>query len=129
MIPIVQCVWVKRFYTNTFFCPAWDNFSSENILCHSLYSTKNWKTRRVNNRHPVNGILKFILGHRFIFKAYVKNVREKTTKCSLKTDEVLLDAVPKFDIYQSTVAPNCFKSHATPCTMEVWTSKKIYSGL
>ena len=129
MIPIVQCVWVKGFYTNTFFCPAWDNFSSENILCHYLYSTKNWKTRRVNNRHPVNEILKFILGYRFIFKAYVKKVREKTTKCSLKTAEVWLDAVRKFDIYQSTVAPNCFKSHTSPCPTQVWALKKIYSGL
>ena len=35
---------------------------------------------------------KFTLGFRFSFKAYVKNVREKATKCSLKTTEVLLDA-------------------------------------
>ena len=47
-----------------------------------------------------NQFLKFILGYTFTFKAYAKNVREKTTKCSLETD-----------IYQSTVAPNCFKNH------------------
>ena len=54
----VRCVSVKRFYTNTqlFFGPAWDSFSSENIL-------------------------------------YLKQkVKEKVTKCSLKTAEVLLDA-------------------------------------
>ena len=29
----VWCIWVKRFYTNTlFFGPAWNSFSSENIL-------------------------------------------------------------------------------------------------
>ena len=49
-----------------------------------------------------NQFLKFILGYTFTFKAYAKNVREKTTKCSLKTD-----------IYQSTVAPNCFKNTET----------------
>ena len=34
---------------------------------------------------------KFMLGCRSSFEAYAKNVREKTTKCSLKTIEVLLD--------------------------------------
>ena len=39
------------------------------------------------------------------------------SKCFLKSTEVLLDAdrhvlTHKFDIYQGTVAPNCFKSHA-----------------
>ena len=33
-----------------------------------------------------------MLGCGFTFKAYVKKVREKTTKWSLKTAEVLLDA-------------------------------------
>ena len=58
----------------------------------------------------------------FRFKANnSKNIKEKSSKCSLKTNEVLLDSdvwysdvwclIPKFDIYQSTVAPNCFKSH------------------
>ena len=31
-----------------------------------------------------------MLGGRINFKAYAKNVRGKTTKCSLKTTEVLL---------------------------------------
>ena len=35
---------------------------------------------------------KFMLGCRFSFEAYAKDVREKMTKCSLKTTEVLLDA-------------------------------------
>ena len=35
---------------------------------------------------------KFMLDCRFSFEAYAKNVREKATKCSLKTTEVLLDA-------------------------------------
>ena len=33
-----------------------------------------------------------MLDFRFSFEAYVKNVREKGTKCSLKTTDVLLDA-------------------------------------
>ena len=56
-----------------------------------------------------------MLGCRFNFEPYAKNVREKATKCSLKTDEIRLDnnvhVLTKFDIYQERVAPNCFKSH------------------
>ena len=33
-----------------------------------------------------------MLDCRFSFKAYAKNLREKATKCTLKTAEVLLDA-------------------------------------
>ena len=33
-----------------------------------------------------------MFGGRFSFKAYTKNVREKTTKSSLKTTEFFLDA-------------------------------------
>ena len=33
-----------------------------------------------------------MLGCRFTFNAYAKNVRQKTTKCSLKSAEILLDA-------------------------------------
>ena len=33
-----------------------------------------------------------MLGCRFSFKAFVKNVRENVNMCSLKTNEVLLDA-------------------------------------
>ena len=32
-----------------------------------------------------------MLGSRFNLKEYAKNLREKATKCSLKTTEVLLD--------------------------------------
>ena len=57
-----------------------------------------------------------MLGCRFSFKTYVKNVTEEVTKFSSKTTEVLLDTdghvVTEFDIYQGAVAPNCFKSHA-----------------
>ena len=60
-----------------------------------------------------------MLGCRFSFNAYAKNVREQATKCSLKTTGSIgcwwtctylnfLD-LRKFDIYQVTVAPNCFK--------------------
>ena len=35
---------------------------------------------------------KFVLGCSFSFEALAKNVRQKTTKSSLKTAEVLLDA-------------------------------------
>ena len=38
------------------------------------------------------GFLKFLLGCRFSFEAYVKKGREKATKFSFKTTEVLLDA-------------------------------------
>ena len=57
---------------------------------------------------------KFMLGCRLSFEAYAKIVREKATKCSLKTTEALLDADEHLltsDIYQGTVAPNCFKNH------------------
>ena len=62
---------------------------------------------------------KFMLSCKFSFKAYGKNVMEKVTKCSLETTEVLLDAdrhvlsLPKFNIYQDALAPNCFKSPKT----------------
>ena len=32
-----------------------------------------------------------MLGCRFSFEPYAENIREKVTKCSLKTTEVLLD--------------------------------------
>ena len=32
-----------------------------------------------------------MLGCKFSFKVYAKSVREKATKCSLKTNEVMLD--------------------------------------
>ena len=35
---------------------------------------------------------KFMLGCRFSFEAYARNVRENATKCYLKTTEVLLDS-------------------------------------
>lgn len=57
---------------------------------------------------------------------YAKSVGEQTTKRSLKTAEktaeVLLDAVghvlPKFDIYQSEIAQNCFKSHTNSRSLD-----------
>ena len=56
-----------------------------------------------------------MLGCRLIFAAYAKNVRHRATKCSLKTAEILLDndgmRLPKFDIYQSAIASNCFKNN------------------
>ena len=56
-----------------------------------------------------------MLGCRLIFAPYAKNVRHKATKCSLKTAEILLDDddmwLPKFDIYQSAIASNCFKNN------------------
>ena len=43
-----------------------------------------------------------MLGCRLNFETYVKNVREKTTKCSLKTTDISLGAdghgLTKFDI-------------------------------
>ena len=68
-----------------------------------------------NNKHSDFLFLKFMLGCRFSFEAYVKNVREKATKLSLKLLTfywVLMDMCsPNLDIYQGTVALNCFKSH------------------
>ena len=54
-----------------------------------------------------------MLGCRFSFETYAKNVREKVTECSLKTIEVLFNAdghvltQVTLDIYQGIVAPNC----------------------
>ena len=60
-------------------------------------------------------MIKFMLGCGFIFEAYAKNIRETATKCSLKNTEFPLDSdgyvLCKFDIYQGTMAPNCFKRH------------------
>ena len=57
---------------------------------------------------------KFILGCRFSFESYAKNVGEKATKCFLKTTEalwMLMDmCLHKFDIHRGTLPPNCFKS-------------------
>ena len=59
----------------------------------------------------------FMLGCSFTFEAYAKDVREKATKCSLKSTGVywmLMDmCLPMFDLYQGMVARNCFKSHTT----------------
>ena len=58
---------------------------------------------------------KFILGCRLNVEAYEKSVREKTTKCSLKTIEILLNAdehvLTWVWVYQGTVAPNYFKNY------------------
>ena len=49
-----------------------------------------------------------MLDCRFSFGAYAENLREKATKCLLKTTEILLNAMyipkylPKFDIYQGS---------------------------
>ena len=54
-----------------------------------------------------------MLGCRFSFETYAKNVTEKVTECSLKTIEVLFNAdghvitQVTLDIYQGIVAPNC----------------------
>ena len=55
--------------------------------------------------------MKFILGCRFTFKAYAKNINDKMTKYSLETGEVLFDADGHvlsliFIKDQGTVAPN-----------------------
>ena len=93
-------------YTNAllFFLPCffWQLLLWKHFM--SLHSTKNvmkilninhswlFKLGEWNNRHPIYQFSNFILGCRFTFKAYAKNVREETSKCSLKTAEVLLDA-------------------------------------
>ena len=55
--------------------------------------------------------MKFILGCRFTFKAYAKNIKDKMTKYSLETGVVLFDADGHvlsliFIKDQGTVAPN-----------------------
>ena len=45
-----------------------------------------------SKRHQVYQFLKFMLCCRFSFEAYAKNIREKATKCSWNTTEILLDA-------------------------------------
>ena len=64
-----------------------------------------------------------MLGCRFSFEIYAKNIREKAANCSLKTTDILLDAdgmcLPKFNICQGAVALNCFKAAVSP-------SKKKY---
>ena len=56
-----------------------------------------------------------MLGCRFSFSAYLKKVQEKAAKCSLKLLRfywMLMDmCLSKFDIYQGTVTPNCFKNY------------------
>ena len=49
---------------------------------------KLFKLGKWNDRHPVYYFLKFMLDCRFS----LKNVREKPSKCSLKTTDVLLGA-------------------------------------
>ena len=52
-----------------------------------------------------------MLGCMFSFEACTKNVQEKATKL-LRFYWMLMDMfLPKFDIFQDTVAPNCFKSY------------------
>ena len=76
-----------------------------------------------------------MLGYKFSFETYVKNVREKATKCSLKTTSrfysMLMDIdLPKFDIYQGTVAPYCLKSHTNFCCCAYFQKKVLsMSGL
>ena len=51
-----------------------------------------------------------MLGCRFNFKEYAKNVERKRpyTENILKFYWMLMDmCLPKFDIYQGTIAPNC----------------------
>ena len=63
-----------------------------------------------------------VLGCSFTFEAYAKDVREKATKCSLKSTGVywmLMDmCLPMFDLYQGVVAPNCFKSHTNSSCLD-----------
>ena len=51
-----------------------------------------FKQGKRNSRHFIYQFLKFMLGCRFSSEAYAKNEREKETKCSLKTNDVLLGA-------------------------------------
>ena len=108
MFQTVRSVWVKRFYGTPMLCCFFAlllfTASPLKTFYMSLHSTKNliktlninhswlFKLGEWNNRHPIYQFSNFILGRRFTFKAYAKIVREETSKCSLKTAEVLLDA-------------------------------------
>ena len=73
-----------------------------------------------------------MLDCRFSFEAFAKNVREKATKCSLKTTRfywMLMDmCLLKCDIYHGAVAPNCFKSH-TNSRCSYFCQKKVLSDV
>ena len=84
-----------------------------------------------NNRHSVYQFLKFMLGCRFSFKAYA-NIREKATKCSLKTTEVLLNTdghVLTFSLIFIKVAPNCFNSHTNSWCPDFFKKNCLMSDL
>ena len=70
---------------------------------------------------------------RFIFEAYAKNVREKTTKCSYWCSVGCwwtCWCLPEFDAYQGAAAPSYFKSH-TYSWCPYFFQKKVFpmSGL
>ena len=66
-----------------------------------------------------------MLGCKFSFKTYAKNVRERATKCSLKTTEVLLDA----DGYQGAVALDCFRATQTLDVLFLFQKKILMFGV
>ena len=82
-------------------------WNKENINQLGLFELGKW-----NNRHPVFYFLKFMLGFRFSFEAYAKNVREKAAKCSLKQVRfyrMLTNiCLPKFDIYSNGCRYICY---------------------
>ena len=61
------------------------------LMCHYITPDSFNLESQIKNTLFIN-FLKFILGCRFSFEAYAKNVKEKATKCSLETTELLLDA-------------------------------------
>ena len=68
----------------------------------------------------------------FSFSALLRWLSEKVTKGCLETTEVLLDAdLPKFEIYQGTVSPNCFKSPKNSWCPDFCSKKRLclMSGL
>ena len=100
----VRCLWLKRCYTITLILfaligtasPVKKTYkklhSTKNLIKENLNQTWFFKLENWNNRHIAYWFLQFMLGCRFSFEAYAKNVREKVTKFSLETTEVLLDA-------------------------------------
>ena len=73
-----------------------------------------------------------LLGTATRLKTWEKRLRERGTKCSLKTTEVYWMfkemCLPRFYIYQVTVTPNCLKSHTNSWCPDFF-PKKVLSDV
>ena len=80
----------------------------------------------MNYRHPVCYFLKIILGCRFSFEAYAKNVREKATIVLFRNYWGSVHMfLSKFHINPGTIAPSCFKSHTNSWYFVFFSKKSL----